>query len=64
MQRAGNGPIDGKYNLICGSPGITVKLQYSRLCVTAVLLEVTVKLQYSRLCITAALLEVTEITVF
>ena len=34
--------------------------QYSRLCVTAALLEVTVISQYSRLCVTAALLEVTE----
>jgi hypothetical protein len=31
-----------------------VKLQYSRLCVTAALMEVTGKLQYSRLCVTAA----------
>jgi hypothetical protein len=37
-QWAGNGPIDGKYHLICGSLGATVKLQYSMLCVTAALL--------------------------
>ena len=36
-----------------------MKLQYSRLRVTAAFLEVTVKLQYSRLCVTAVLLEVT-----
>jgi len=33
-----------------------VKLQYSKLCVTAALLEVTVRLQYYRLCVTAAIL--------
>jgi len=34
---------------------IIVKLECSRLCVTAALLGMTVKLQYSRLCVTAAI---------
>ena len=42
-----------------------MRFQYSRLCVTAALLEVTGRLQYSRLCVTAALFGGDwEITVF